>query len=73
MERVSWYDVQEFIRKLNHQTGLNYRLPTEAEWEYACHSDGDSLRYCGSDEIDEVGWFTFNSGVETHPVGRKKA
>ncbi|MGN0033523.1 MAG: SUMF1/EgtB/PvdO family nonheme iron enzyme [Candidatus Limimorpha sp.] len=74
VERVSWNDCQEFIRRLNEATGKNFRLPTEAEWEYAARGGKKShgFRYSGSDKIDEVAWYSENSGNETHDVGQKK-
>ncbi len=74
VENVSWYDVQEFIAALNQQTGLQYRLPTETEWEYAARGGNQSVggRYSGSSNLDEVAWFSANSGGKTHPVGLKK-
>lgn len=71
VERVSWYDVQEFIVRLKQKTGRSFRLPTEAEWEYSCQLGSKKRRYCGSDQINQVGWYTLNSGGETHPVGSK--
>jgi uncharacterized caspase-like protein len=71
VEQVSWNDVQEFINKLNSRTGKQYRLPTEEEWEYACYG-GVKTDYCGSDDIDAVGWYYSNSGNQTHPVGQKQ-
>ena len=73
VEYVSWEDCQEFIRKLNDRTGLTFRLPTEAEWEYAARGGKKSrgYKYAGSDNLDEVGWYNENSGNRTHPVGSK--
>jgi formylglycine-generating enzyme required for sulfatase activity len=75
VEQVSWNDVQEFIQKLNQKTGKTYRLPTEAEWEYAARdaSTGSAVLYSGSNNIDEVAWYSGNSGSKTHPVGQKWA
>ena len=73
VENVRWDDVQQFIRKLNQQTGQHYRLPTEAEWEYACRSGGRDQKYCGSNSGGSVGWDGGNSGNKTHDVGQKQA
>ena len=72
---VSWDDCQEFIRKLNSLTGQHFRLPTEAEWEFACRGGNNSLgyKYSGSDNIDNVAWYDGNSGDKTHPVATKSA
>ena len=71
VEEVSWNDAQSFIQKLNAKTGKQYRLPSEAEWEYACRAGGQQ-EYCGSDNVDSVAWYESNSGKSTHPVSRKQ-
>lgn len=74
VENITWNDCQQFIEKLNALTGETYRLPTEAEWEYAArggnHSKG--YKYAGSNSIDDVAWCSVNSGNSTHIVGEKK-
>ena len=72
VEQVSWNDIQEYLTKLNQKTGKQYRLPSEAEWEYACYG-GSQSEYCGGGNIDAVAWYVGNSGGKTHPVGQKQA
>lgn len=74
VEQVSWNDCQRFITKLNELTGKKYRLPTEAEWEYACRGGKYSkgYEYSGSDNLDEVAWYSDNSDGKSHPVGEKQ-
>lgn len=73
VDEVSWYDCQEFIKKLNYLTGKNFRLPTEAEWEYAARGGSKSkgYKYSGSNSIDNVAWYDGNSGSKPHPVKRR--
>ncbi|MDR0937891.1 MAG: formylglycine-generating enzyme family protein [Mediterranea sp.] len=70
---VSWSDAQEFCDRLNTATGKQYRLPTEAEWEYAARggNQSKSYKYSGSNNLNNVGWFSGNSEGNTHPVGQK--
>ena len=70
---VSWDDCQEFISKLNELTGEQFRLPTEAEWEFAARGGNHSLgyKYAGSNTIGDVAWYTGNSDDKTHPVATK--
>ena len=75
VEQVSWNDCQTFINRLNNYTGRNFRLPTEAEWEFAARGGNYSrhYKYSGSNYIGDVAWYTDNSGSRTHPVGTKQA
>nr|WP_321498668.1 SUMF1/EgtB/PvdO family nonheme iron enzyme [uncultured Methanolobus sp.] len=75
VEMVSWYDVQQFIAKLNSIENTNkYRLPSEAEWEYACKADTTTRYSFGNNKLklDDYAWYSNNSEGETHPVGKKK-
>ena len=73
VENVSWDDCQDFIKKLNKLTGKNFRLPTEAEWEYAARGGNKSrgYKYSGSNTFGDVAWYWHNSSREPHPVGTK--
>ena len=75
VENVSWYDCQTFIKRLNSYTGRNFRLPTEAEWEFAARGGNYSrhYKYSGSNDIDDVAWYIDNSNKRPHPVGTKQA
>ncbi|MDE6694350.1 MAG: SUMF1/EgtB/PvdO family nonheme iron enzyme [Bacteroidales bacterium] len=75
VELVSWEEAQEFCKKLSEATGKKYVLPTEAQWEYAARGGNQSqhYKYAGSNDIDEVAWYSENSDNKTHPVGTKKA
>ncbi len=72
---VSWNDAEEFVKWKCEKTGLMYRLPTEAEWEYAAKSCGKKEEWSGTDNegsLCEFAWYEDNSGKKTHPVGQKK-
>jgi formylglycine-generating enzyme required for sulfatase activity len=71
---VSWHDIQIFLEVLNTQTGKQYRLPTEAEWEFAARGGNQSkgFKYAGSDDVEEVAWCDANSNTGPCLVGQKK-
>ena len=75
VENVSWDACQEFIKRLNSMTGRHFRLPTEAEWEFAARGGNKSrgYKYSGSNTLERVAWYNANSGGETHPVKEKQA
>ena len=75
VEQVSWNDCQEFLSKLNSITGKKFRIPTEAEWEFAARGGNKSrgYQYSGSNNLSDVAWYVENSGSKTHPVGSKQA
>jgi formylglycine-generating enzyme required for sulfatase activity len=74
VNNVSWMNIQRFIERLNAMTGKNFRLPTEAEWEYAAKGGmlSKGYKYSGSDNIDEVAWYAGNGDRRLHPSGKKK-
>ncbi len=74
VEQVSWEKCQEFILRLNEMTGMHFRLPTQAEWEFAAHGGNlcKARQYSGSNNIDDVAWYSSNSGNTTHAVATKQ-
>ncbi|MFM7277235.1 MAG: formylglycine-generating enzyme family protein, partial [Microcystis aeruginosa] len=74
VEKVTWFDAEDFCEKLSKLTGKNYRLPTKAEWEYACRAGTETRFSFGDDEsqLGDYAWFSGNSNNTTHPVGQKR-
>ena len=72
VEKVSWRDAVAFCERLSQLEGQTYRLPTEAEWEYACRAT-TTTPFFSTGEIDAVAWYATNSGEHTHPVGSREA
>jgi formylglycine-generating enzyme required for sulfatase activity len=75
VDNVSWNDARQFILRLNEKSGQRWRLPTEAEWEYAVRSGGLKQRYAGTDSrelLGEYAWYDDNGDMTTHPVGTRK-
>jgi len=74
VENISWYDAQEFIRKLNKLTGKKYGLPTESQWEYSARGGKykESFKYSGSNNLDAIAWYRRNSEYTIHPVKTKQ-
>ena len=75
MVGISWYDCQEFLRRLDSITGMTFRLPTEAEWEFAARGGNNSknFRFAGSDNIEQVSWCLSNAGFRVHTIATKQA
>ena len=71
---ITWESIQTFLSKLNQLTGKHYRLPTEAEWEYAAAGGSKSkgFKYSGSNTLNDVAWYEDNAGMKTHPAGQKQ-
>ncbi len=71
VDKMSWKDAVTFCEKLSEKEGKTYRLPTEAEWEYACRA-GAAGRFAGTGKLDDMGWYEANSEGQTQPVATKK-
>jgi formylglycine-generating enzyme required for sulfatase activity len=74
VETVSWYEAVEFCTKLSEKTGKTYRLPSEAEWEYACRAGSKTKYYFGDSDsqLGQYAWYSSNSNDQTHPIGEKQ-
>jgi formylglycine-generating enzyme required for sulfatase activity len=74
VEMVSWHDAMEFCKTLSTKTGQTVRLPTEAQWEYACRAETTTRFFYGDDpwQMDDYAWYERNGSQQTHPVGEKK-
>jgi formylglycine-generating enzyme required for sulfatase activity len=70
---VTWREAKTFVARMNAQAkdGASFRLPTEAEWEFACRSGGKAEMFAGGSDLDRAGWYSGNSGGQPHPVGQK--
>jgi formylglycine-generating enzyme required for sulfatase activity len=73
VEKVPWEDAKEYIRKLNRMGNVKFRLPSEAEWEYAARSGGKAEKYSGGINLDRVAWYSSKGGDSTHQVKIKKS
>ncbi len=71
VENVSWNHAQQFIRRLNQMARARFRLPTEAEWEFAARSGGKREKYAGGSNVGDLAWYRDNAGSGSHPVGQK--
>ena len=73
VERITWREAVEYCRRLSEKENKPYRLPTEAEWEYACRAGTTTVYFSGEDQaaLAAAGWYLGNSGNQSHPVGRK--